>query len=130
MISHIVEEHKFQQLSPDSDGLALDFCSLIVPLGNDSHACLELARLAARGFEADPESQRTEERWAWSSEFLRIRQRWTLLGTRPSLLGAPGIATRSKDATRGSSPHYWEQGRYERNFFARATQHQHDQNGC
>ena len=26
--------------------------------------------------------------------------------------GAPGLTTRSKDATRGSWPYYWEQGRY------------------
>ena len=28
------------------------------------------------------------------------------------LLGALGLANRSKDATRGSWPYYWEQGRY------------------
>ena len=34
-----------------------------------------------------------------------------LLETR-TLLGAPGIVARSKDATRGSWLYYWEQGRY------------------
>ena len=34
-----------------------------------------------------------------------------LLGAR-ALLGAKGVATRSKDATRGSWPYYWEQERY------------------
>ena len=28
------------------------------------------------------------------------------------LLGAPGLTTGSKDATRRSWPYYWEQGRY------------------
>ena len=41
----------------------------------------------------------------------------TLLGapghtTGRKLIGAPGLTTRSKDATRGSWPYYWEQGRY------------------
>ena len=35
-----------------------------------------------------------------------------LRGTRASLLGAPGIATRSKDATRGSWPYYQEHSYY------------------
>ena len=36
-----------------------------------------------------------------------------------TLLGAKGIATRSKDATRGSWPYYWEQ-EATRSFIARA----------
>ena len=36
---------------------------------------------------------------------------YILRGTR-TLLGAPGLTTRNKDATRGSWPYYEEQGRY------------------
>ena len=47
--------------------------------------------------------------------FFKI-QTWAQLGWRPlllgtrTLLGAPGIATRSKDATRGSWPYYYVLG--------------------
>ena len=36
----------------------------------------------------------------------------TLRNGARTLLGAKGIATRNKDATRGSWPYYQEQGRY------------------
>ena len=32
--------------------------------------------------------------------------------TKENSLGAPGLVTRGKDATRGSLPYYYEQGRY------------------